>query len=333
MTSSSDLPPLNQFYLRRWFGGQFTKPVPPAKDLDLSGQTGILVGGTDGIGLACARVLAEHKLSTLILASRNMEKGRRVAAALKEQFPSTDIQVWELEMFSYDSVRKFAKRCADLKRIDFAILGAGILPAEFKLNPSTGHELTIQVHYLSTTLLALLLLPLLKDKHPPGKPAHLTIVSSDLAHVAEFKEKASNPLLPAFDKPIPWGMSAATERYNCCKVLLMMLVLKLKNIVDPADVIVNSVCPGMSKPTANEREYPWIVRSLLHTWRRVMGRSLEACAWIYTNAALEQGPESHGSFLTSWQIAPYVPQWLHRRLKTNCDIVSPSSCTPRKGGR
>ncbi|OIW26041.1 short-chain dehydrogenase [Coniochaeta ligniaria NRRL 30616] len=305
MPSSIDLPPLQELYIRRWIRGQFTKPIPPAKDLDLSGQTGILVGGTDGIGLACARVLLDLKLSTLILGARNMEKGNAVAKTLTERSESSNVQVWELEMLSYDSIQDFAKRCATLERIDFVILGASVLPSDFRLNPSTGHELTIQVHYWSTALLSLLLLPVLKEKHVHGKPAHLTIISSDLAHVAEFKEGASDPLLPAFDEPVSWSPSMATERYNSCKVLVMMLVLKLKDVVDPSDVVVNCVCPGMSKPTANEREQPWVFRSITRLIRNVLGRPLEACAWVYVNAAVEQGAESHGSYLASWQISPF----------------------------
>lgn len=304
MPSSIDLPPLQEPYIRRWLRGQFTKPVPPGKDLNLSGQAGILVGGTDGIGLVCTRVLLEYQLSTLILGARNMEKGAAVVKTLKANFPSAEIHVWELEMLSYESVQSFAKRCAALERIDFAILGAGNLPSDFRLNPSTGHELTVQVHYWSTALLSLLLLPILKEKHVQGKPAHLTIISSDLAHTAEFKEGKEVPLLPAFDQPIPWSPNVATERYNSSKVLLMMFVSKLGDVVDPKDVIVNSVCPGMTKPTANEREQPRIFKSITWLLRTILGRSLEAGAWVYLNAAVEQDAESHGSFLASWQISP-----------------------------
>lgn len=304
MPSSIDLPPLQEFYIRRWFRGQFTKPIPPAKDLDLSGQTAILVGGTDGIGVVCAQVLLERQLSTLVLGARNVAKGESVAAKLMKEHPSAKIEVWELEMFSYDSVREFTKRCAALPRIDFAIVGAGVLPSAFRINQTTGHEETVQVHYWSTALLSLLLLPLLKKKHPQGKPAHLTIIASDLAHTAEFKEANSDPLLPSLDTPIPWNATVATERYNTCKVLIMMFVLKLKDFVDPADVIVNCLCPGMSKPTGNEREQSMISRFMAGSLRLSLGRSLEACAWMYVHAAVERGAESHGSYIASWQIAP-----------------------------
>jgi NAD(P)-dependent dehydrogenase (short-subunit alcohol dehydrogenase family) len=272
-----------------------------AEDLNLVGQTAILVGGTDGIGLACAHILLQHNLSTLVLGSRNMEKGNRVAKELKEQHPSADVRVWELEMLSFDSVQLFAERCVALPRIDFAIIGAGNLPAEFKINPSTGHEVTMQVHYWSTALLALLLLPALKQKHPEGKPGHLTIVDSDLALIAGFKERDAVPLLPEFDKPVPWQ---PTERYNTCKLLIMMLVLKLKDVVSPSEVIVNSVCPGMSKPTAIERDQPWLGRLVPRILRTLLGRPLEASAWTYIDAAVEQGADSHGSHLASWHVSP-----------------------------
>lgn len=304
MSSSIDMPPLQELYIRRWIRGQFTKPIPPADGLDLSTETGILVGATDGIGLVCARILLERQLSTLILGARNIDKGKAVAKTLKEEFPSSDIQVWELELLSYDSVQSFAERCATLPRIDFAILGAGVLTSNFRLSPTTGHEVTIQVHYWSTALLSLLLLPILERKHVKDKPAHLTIISSDLAYIAEFKEGDSNPLLPAFDNLIPWNNSTAIERYNSSKLLLMMFVAKLKNLVDPTEVIVNTVCPGMSKPTANEREQPWIPRTFSWVLRVLLGRSLNACAWLYVNAAVEQGIESHGSYIASWQISP-----------------------------
>jgi hypothetical protein len=76
-----------------------------------------------------------------------MEKWGAITKILVEQFPSAKILVWELEMLSYESVMAFAERCSTLERIDFAILGTGGLPSEFRLNPLTGYEMTIQIHY------------------------------------------------------------------------------------------------------------------------------------------------------------------------------------------
>ncbi|KAH8645836.1 retinol dehydrogenase 12 [Xylariales sp. PMI_506] len=305
MSSSIDLPPLQELYIRRWLRGQFTKPVPPSQGLDLSGQTGIIIGGTDGIGLACVRVLLEHKLSRLILGARNMIKGTGIATRMQEDHKDAEIQVWELEMLSYDSVRTFAGRCASLERIDFVIIGAGIFPSDFRLSPSTGHEVTMQVHYWSTALLSFLLIPILKQKRASERPVHLTIINSDLAHTAELKERHSNPLLPAFDVPIRWGVSVVGERYNSCKMLIMMLVLKLKDVVDPTEVIINCLCPGMVKPTQHERDQSVVFRSATWLVRMLLGRSLEVAAWTYLDGAVEKGVNSHGSFLASWQISPF----------------------------
>ncbi|KAB5550019.1 hypothetical protein GE09DRAFT_1035075 [Coniochaeta sp. 2T2.1] len=316
MASSKDLPHLQGSYIYRFFNALIMKPIPPPNDLDLSGQTAILVGGTDGIGLACARLLLGRNLSTLILGARNMGKGRDVAKQLTERGAGShpdppQVQVWELELLSYDSVRGFAKRCEGLDRIDFVIIGASVMPSSFRLNPSTGHELTIQLHYWSTALLSLLLVPILKEKHPKGKPAHLTLIGSDLIHITEFEEGKHVPLLPAFDSPVPWNPNLATKRYIACKLLVAMFVSKLKDFVDPADVIVNSVCPGMSKPTANEREQPRFHRYVTWIVKNLLGRPLEVCAWLYLYAAVEQGPESHGSFTASWKFRRDFPKLMH----------------------
>ena len=84
-------------------------------------------------------------------------------------------------MCSYDSVQTFAKSVdIKLSRIDIVILNAGHARLEYHKCESTGHEEDLQVNYLSTILLTVLLLPTLKAKSPPGKPKHLTFSSAAL---------------------------------------------------------------------------------------------------------------------------------------------------------
>jgi hypothetical protein len=60
MTSSIDLPPFEESYLRLFFRSQLgTKPVPPPKDLDLTGQTGIVTGSNVGIGMCSQNLWVE----------------------------------------------------------------------------------------------------------------------------------------------------------------------------------------------------------------------------------------------------------------------------------
>jgi NAD(P)-dependent dehydrogenase (short-subunit alcohol dehydrogenase family) len=72
-----------------------------------------------------------------------------------------------LDLLSYESIQSFVARYRDeLQRIDFAILSAAAGYAKFERDAHTGHELTFQVNYLSTALLALLFLPVLREKRP-----------------------------------------------------------------------------------------------------------------------------------------------------------------------
>lgn len=70
----------------------------------------------------------------------------------------------------------------------------------FVANATTGHEENFQVNYLSIALLALLLLPILKNNNPSGTPGRITLVASGAAPIAEYSEKNEVPLLAAFDK-------------------------------------------------------------------------------------------------------------------------------------
>jgi NAD(P)-dependent dehydrogenase (short-subunit alcohol dehydrogenase family) len=62
-------------------------------------------------------------------------------------------------------------------RVDIALLNAGLWNREYHQSPE-GWEETLQVNTLSTSMLALLLLPKLKKSSYAGNPAHLTVVSS-----------------------------------------------------------------------------------------------------------------------------------------------------------
>lgn len=79
-----------------------------------------------------------------------------------------------------------------------AILNACIYKIKITINPSSGNEKDIQTNFLSTYLLATLLLPILQAKKPsPTEPGRLTIVSFNTAGITSFVECNANPLLAA----------------------------------------------------------------------------------------------------------------------------------------
>lgn len=283
---------------------QRTTPTPLPSDLRITGQTAIVTGSNVGLGLAASRQLLGLGLSHLIMGVRSQAKGDAAAAQLREEFPDSQVSVWILDMESYDSIRAFAERCASLPRIDIVILNAGLTAASYTAVPGTGHELTMQVNYLSTALLALLLVPVLKSKKAPGatKPPVLSIVGSDSAYSAPLKT-TEGPLLAQFDDPKGYAQFSA---YTSSKLLLTLFVGRLAELVDLGDVLINVSNPGMTKGTAFGHDSSVILRMLFGVIQYFLARSVEVGASVYLDAALTRGAESHGKFISDWAIKPWV---------------------------
>jgi len=237
--SSISLQPDPRTQLKRFIEMQFRTPAqPPSPSLSFASKTVVITGGYIGIGLACAREMLAHHLSHLIIAVRSVDKGEKAGAVLRQAHPKAKVEVWQLDMLDYDSIQGFARRCSALPHLEIAVLSAGVSGTPtFSVNPSTGHEETIQVNYLSTALLGILLLPILKKASKAGQAARLTMVASATAFTSPFSERDTDPLLPTFDKlEGSWNISAMSERYAVSKLLVMMFQLKLAEKVSPQDV-------------------------------------------------------------------------------------------------
>jgi NAD(P)-dependent dehydrogenase (short-subunit alcohol dehydrogenase family) len=304
MVGSKDLPPSTTRFASIFFHNQFrAKPQWPSPDTDLSGRTAIITGGNSGLGYESAVQLLNLKLSHLLLAVRSQEKGEKAATKLRERFPEAKIEVWLLDMSSYDSIQSFARRVeSHLPRIDFVLLNAGVRKVDFTIIESTGHEENLQVNYLSTMLLAVLLLPILKDKRVPGAaPAHVTIVNSMLSLGVSFPRKIEISMLQSFDNPRNFS---AVQQYNLTKLLAHMFLWNLVDYVSADDVIVNLADPAFVKGTDLLREVPGPLRIGMRAWGAIAGRTPEVGASCLVDAMVGKGKESHGCFLMSWQNHP-----------------------------
>lgn len=243
-------------------------------------------------------------LSHLIIAVRSVEKGENAVGAIRKTNPKLQIDVWELDMLSYTSIQEFARRCAGLARLDIAILNAGMgTGSAARINASTGHEEVFQVNYLSTALLAILLIPILRPRDRSTEAGRLTIVGSGLGLNSAFENRNAVPLIPSFDVPFS-GFNAAGERYAVTKTLVMMLVQKLSEVVPAAEVIINTVEPGFTSGTALHRDFTGFSKYLLALMKMMMSRTPEQAAWTYVDAAIMKGKESHGGFVMFWEVWP-----------------------------
>ncbi|KAJ7232455.1 hypothetical protein B0H12DRAFT_1145417 [Mycena haematopus] len=304
MVGSKDLPPSKVPFSTVFFRNQFrAKPQWPTPGTSLAGQTAIVTGSNTGLGFEASMQLLGLGLSRLVLAVRSTERGNAAAARMRRMYPKATYEVWELDMSSYPSVQAFARRVeAQLSRVDIVILNAGLGRLIFT-TAETGHQETLQVNYLSTMLLTVLLLPILKAKRPRvGTPSHLTIVSAALTLAAKNQYKDCNPMFAGFDNP---KLFDREETYNASKLLAHMFLWHLVDYVSADDVIVNLSDPAWCKGTDLTRDVEGAAMKLaVKAFGALTGRTPRVGASCFVDAVVNKGKESHGCFLMSWKIHP-----------------------------
>ncbi|KAI0168922.1 NAD(P)-binding protein [Hypoxylon sp. FL1284] len=287
------------FFYRQWL--MHPKPYPVGTTL--SGQTAVVTGSNGGLGFEAARQLLELGLSRLVMGVRSQARGDAAAAKLRKEFPGSVVEVWLLDMESYDSVSAFASRCETLPRIDVAILNAGLRSEQFHLLKAAQHEQSFQVNYYSTVLLTILLLPILKSKKQPGaSPPRLSVVTSDTVYFASIR--TTSPVLAQFDEP---GLFDPMRNYQCSKLVQLFFISKLAEHVSADDVIVNAANPGLCKATGFASDSKGLVVLFMKTLQAVMGRLPGVGASALVDAVVAKGEESHGSYVSDWTIQPYPP--------------------------
>ncbi|KAI1758017.1 retinol dehydrogenase 12 [Xylaria castorea] len=289
------------FLNRQWLVHR--KPVPAGTDL--SSQVAIITGSNSGLGLEAGRQLLQLGLSHLIIAVRSQSKGDEAADGLRKEFPRADISVWLLDMTSYKSIAAFVEKCKSLSRIDMVILNAGLTSgAAFTTVEDTGHELSFQVNYISTALLTILLLPVVKSKRVArSKPPVISVVTSDSAYWASVKTQG--PILAQLGIAEEY---TAAAWYQKSKLLQYFFVSKLAEEVDASDVVVNMANPGLCAGTAfgqGTDGFSGITRFLFDIFKATNARTVESGASTYVDAAVVKGEESHGSYVSDWAIRPY----------------------------
>ena len=175
MVASKDMAPLSKNFGKVFWNNQFRVKieVPTLETFaSLKGKVAIVTGANSGLGFESARQLLTLGLSRLVIAVRSIEKGKSAALELSRVNSAAKLDVWALDMQSYDSIQTFVRKCdTELSSIDYTILNAGVAMTKFSTTTSTGHETVIQINHISTILLTILLLPILKAKSSRDSPS------------------------------------------------------------------------------------------------------------------------------------------------------------------
>ncbi|CAG1963977.1 unnamed protein product [Fusarium graminearum] len=279
--------------------------------VDLHGQVALVTGSNVGLGFESARQLLALNLSHMILAVRSEKRGDEAAKKLRKEFPSAKIEVSIVDMSSYDSIMTFAKRCKTLPRLDIAILNAGLSQPTFERTEGTGHEVTFQINYLSTVLLALVLIPILREKHGSSSPARLSVVGSDTSYYANWNGSESESVLKIMDNPKYFD---SWEAYKATKLLLLMFTRELSKRVPSSDVIINVSNPGACRGTQfGQTERSMLQEAFLYAASLILGRTPTVGARQYVDAVIVKGAESHGSFISEGRIKAFPPIMYEQR--------------------
>ena len=171
---------------------------PPYPTTKLSGQTVIVTGSNVGLGLEAARHFVRLDAKKVILAVRTPEKGEIAKESiLKSEKKTRDVvEVWKLDLSSYQSVKDFAKRAQELERLDILVENAGIVTEDWRI--AEDNESTITTNVVSPVLHALLLLPKLRETAIKFKTVpRLVFVTSFVHWLTKFEEQKEDKIFEA----------------------------------------------------------------------------------------------------------------------------------------
>lgn len=140
---------------------------------DQTGRIAVITGANTGLGFETALELAGHG-ARVVLAVRNVEKGKEAAARITAEHPGSDVQLQELDLTSLESIRAAAAQLrADHDRIDLLINNAGVMYTP-RSTTQDGFELQFGTNHLGHFAFTGLLL----DRLLPVNGSRVVTVSS-----------------------------------------------------------------------------------------------------------------------------------------------------------
>ncbi|XP_021820844.1 short-chain dehydrogenase TIC 32, chloroplastic-like [Prunus avium] len=207
--------------------------------IDGPGLTAIVTGASSGIGVETARVLALRGVH-VVMAVRNTDAGANVKEVILKEIPNAKLDVRELDLSSFSSVRKFAAdyRSSGLP-LNILINNAGVGVTPFKLSQDS-IELQFATNHLGHFLLTNLLLETMKSTSRESNTEGRIVNVSSLSHHYGYREGIRFDKLndePTYNRHCAYAQSKlanilhANELSRCLKE-------------EGVEITANSVHPG-----------------------------------------------------------------------------------------
>ncbi|TCD63927.1 hypothetical protein EIP91_004774 [Steccherinum ochraceum] len=223
----------------------------PVVQVDLTGRTVLVVGSNTGLGYEAAKHLARMNPKRLIGTCRTDEKCRATEESIKKETDFNAVECWPLELSSFSSVKAFVDRFErdGEGRLDIVLLNAGVAIFDYTVTED-GHETQVQINYLSSALLSLLLVPtMLRTAEKTGRFSRLALVSSRQHFRVSFdadnfpQTRSIVEVLDSEEYSTPENMSA--KRYSQTKFLNILFTRALQaHLPSDAPLVMTSVCPA-----------------------------------------------------------------------------------------
>jgi NAD(P)-dependent dehydrogenase (short-subunit alcohol dehydrogenase family) len=140
---------------------------------DQTGRVAVITGANTGLGYETALALAGRG-ARVVLAVRNLDKGKDATTRIAAQVPDADVALQELDLTSLDSVRAATEQLrSDYDRVDLLINNAGVMWTP-KSTTKDGFELQFGTNHLGHFAFTGLLL----DRLLPVAGSRVVTVSS-----------------------------------------------------------------------------------------------------------------------------------------------------------
>jgi NAD(P)-dependent dehydrogenase (short-subunit alcohol dehydrogenase family) len=240
----------------------------------MKGKQVIITGATLGIGKEIAMQLGALG-ADLVLASRNIERGKHTADAIKQQTGAKQVDVMLIDTSSQASIREFAQQYRKkYSRLDVLINNAGMNRGMHPRAKSVdGIELTFATNVIGYFMLTQELLDMLIA----SEPSRIVNVASQFASDLDLDDLE-------FERRPFESFKAYAQSKACNRLFTWALARRLKG----TQVATNAMAPGLIVDTGLYRNAPpELVARLRQRSDRTVTQGADTAVWLASSPDVE----------------------------------------------